>query len=347
MNWEIAKKAVDFFALRCIDTPNVGISFYGGEPLLEYDLIKKVILYCETRLKGKELSYNMTTNGTLLTEDMANFFVSKKVHLLISLDGPPDIHNRQRRFASDGTGTFDKIIKNVKQLSNSVPGFDNLLSFNTVIDPNNDIQAVNHFFQDSFFKSKSISPNDLVPPLGTQLIFPKSYQNTVRKQELLAFLAWHKVITRDELGIIAKKIFDQIHKEINTFSSRQELGERTYHSGPCIPGYHKTFVSCEGNIYPCEKCSETLPEMYLGNIFDGFDMKQIYNLFDLVDQCNSRCANCWAIASCTLCAAQMDGYSDDSSLLKCKAVRKNVEWKIKKLIALKETEELEVKYAKE
>jgi len=70
MSWESAKRAIDFLREHSVDSPNVNVGLYGGEPLLEFDLVKKIVEYSKECFEGKELTFNMTTNGTLLTDEM-------------------------------------------------------------------------------------------------------------------------------------------------------------------------------------------------------------------------------------------------------------------------------------
>ena len=88
MTWDMAKRAVDFLWEHSIDSRMVSISFYGGEPLLQFPLVQRVIQYSKARFVGKKLTFNMTTNGTLLTDDIIRYLAEHEVSLMISIDGP-------------------------------------------------------------------------------------------------------------------------------------------------------------------------------------------------------------------------------------------------------------------
>lgn len=75
MSLETAKEAIDFLLEHSIDSKNINISFYGGEPLLAFDLIKDIVDYVEDLFKGKKISYNITSNGTLLDEEKIQFLI--------------------------------------------------------------------------------------------------------------------------------------------------------------------------------------------------------------------------------------------------------------------------------
>ena len=88
MSVEVAKKAVDFLFDHSTNALEVGIGFYGGEPLLNFSLIKKIIAYIEEKYSGKAVRYNMTTNATLLTDEIIDYLVEKEFQLVFSIDGP-------------------------------------------------------------------------------------------------------------------------------------------------------------------------------------------------------------------------------------------------------------------
>ena len=82
MTWETAKKAIDFLREHSVDSPEVNIGFYGGEPLLEFPLLKKAVEYSEQQFEGKKLTFNITTNGTLLNDEMIYFFQEHDVWMI-------------------------------------------------------------------------------------------------------------------------------------------------------------------------------------------------------------------------------------------------------------------------
>ncbi|MCI0470911.1 MAG: radical SAM protein, partial [Candidatus Aminicenantes bacterium] len=104
---ETMRKAVDFYLTNSTETNPKNISIYGGEPLLNYDLIHDCVRYVSQE-KGIRAEYNMTINGTLLTEKRMDFLAENDFSLLISIDGPSEIHGRNRVF-KNGKNSFDTI----------------------------------------------------------------------------------------------------------------------------------------------------------------------------------------------------------------------------------------------
>lgn len=108
MSEETALASVDFLMEQSRDAENLSILFFGGEPLLKFDLIRKVIgvAHGKAAARGKQISYDMTTNGTLLSAEHLQFFRENSVKFLLSMDGGREDHNANRHFAG-GKGSFD------------------------------------------------------------------------------------------------------------------------------------------------------------------------------------------------------------------------------------------------
>jgi uncharacterized protein len=110
MPFKIASKAIEHFVPNMSE--NACLSFYGGEPLLKMDLIREIIDHAES-LTDRKIKYSMTTNGTLLSPEIARYLKEKDFTLMVSLDGPREVHDRYRVYKT-GKGSFDKIMKNLR-----------------------------------------------------------------------------------------------------------------------------------------------------------------------------------------------------------------------------------------
>ena len=175
MTWEVAKKAIDFFAKRTRDSININIGFYGGEPLLEYKLIQKCINHCNKIFADKMLSYSITTNGALLSVDIAKYLIDNNVSILVSLDGPKEIQDKSRKFSGDGSGTFQAVFDNIEKIKHDAPEYYKKLKFHSVIDPSNDCSLVNNFFACETFKNNNVETSILQPSVGRRLYYSDEY----------------------------------------------------------------------------------------------------------------------------------------------------------------------------
>lgn len=112
MSSEILEKAIDFVFAESGEIQDVAFVLFGGEPLVRFDLVRHAVEYSNSRALNlnKRVTYEMTTNGTLLSEEVIDFGVANGLAYLLSLDGDKETQDKHRRLAS-GTGTYDRIVK--------------------------------------------------------------------------------------------------------------------------------------------------------------------------------------------------------------------------------------------
>lgn len=341
MNIETAKKCIDFLIEHSRDNKQIAIGFYGGEPLLEFDLIKKSIEYAEERGEGKDLLYSITTNATLLDENIIEYFERYKVSLIISLDGPSETHDKNRKFASNNKGSFEKVMKNLENIKLKFPEYFKRIRFNAVLNPENDFSCLNKFFTDY----ETIRESDI----NTSFI-SDSYRNEkietsddflckVNYEYFKLFLSKLGKLNEEAVS----KLVVQYYQEKKRFYLRLEPSggklEKIHHSGPCIPGINRLFVNTEGVFYPCERVSENSEIMKIGHLDYGFDIDKVKALLNIGKLTEEKCKNCWALRFCTLCAAAADGittFSVEKKTSACSKVRLNAENQLKEICVLRE-----------
>jgi uncharacterized protein len=117
MNLDTARRAVDFLLADSGDGGRVEMTLFGGEPLLEWDLLQRVITYGEEKARalGKSIGWALTTNGTLLTQEMVEFGQRHRLNYLLSIDGAQAAHDTHRKFA-DGQGSFAEVARRLPVL---------------------------------------------------------------------------------------------------------------------------------------------------------------------------------------------------------------------------------------
>lgn len=345
MTLEVAKKAVDFLAQHSIDNDKVNIGFYGGEPLMEFQLIKDIVEYAEDILAGKEFSFSITTNATMLTPEIVAYFVAHDVQLMVSLDGPKDIHDINRRFAADGKGSFDTVIRNLKQIQKEYPEYIKNLSISMVTDPQNDFDTIDSVFDSVDVLSDANVHSAVIDDSYSleKITFSNEYIEKRNYQIFLAYLARQNRIDKDKVSPIAYQEVLDLHNKINNMLKTKSLPETGMHSGPCIPGQLRLFVDVEGNLYPCERVSESSTTMQIGNLQDGFDYEKARALLNIGQLTEEECRNCWATNHCTICAKYADDgncLSREKKLSYCSNVREQVLYKLKSMILFHELESL-------
>ena len=117
MSIETAKQSVEFMLKEAGDNPVAHLTFFGGETLMNFPVLKETIAYARQRAAevGKEVDFSLTTNATLLKPDVIKYLVENQVGVTISFDGPPEVQNKFRVF-HNGTGSYDIIAPKIKEL---------------------------------------------------------------------------------------------------------------------------------------------------------------------------------------------------------------------------------------
>lgn len=335
MNFETAKKVIDFYICHAYDMPVLQIGFYGGEPLLEYSLITKLMQYIESRAYGKKVEYRITTNGTLLTNEIIEFFIKKEVKLTISLDGPREYHNRNRLTVSD-KGSFDIIIKNLKMIHTRYPEYAKTININCVIDPRNDLKYLHDFFKTHEIIKEHFTMFSTISREGIKdeklYLEDEKFQRQYN-HELFKMLYCK---TMKEQGIEVSDIilayYSQLKMSIFDRETSNIIENVSHPGGPCITGTHRLFADIHGRFYPCERISELSNDTCIGNVEEGFFWEKIDKLLNVGKLTESKCKKCWAAKLCDICVQQADsgvGITVDEKLKHCKNVCFKVEETLK------------------
>lgn len=340
MSIETALTAVDFFAARCGNQEQPTIAFYGGEPLLEFPLIQEITKYAEEKLYGKKLTFAITTNASLLTPDIARFFSKHNFITTISLDGAPETHDRSRRFAKTGKGSFAVIWNNLKVVKEQCPDFK--FSFNIVMDPRYSCNSLHQLFnQEELLQGAHITSTLIDDKFSVEKSIPgEIFLQQERCHTFKSYLAFRGAYNRDRVSRVAYAALSGNFGSIQTGMNMTDLlPDVTAPGGPCIVGARRLFVSVDGNLYPCERVSETSQVMNIGNLWDGFEFDKVDRLLNIAQTTAENCKSCWAFRHCTLCCSHSDNCGELSADLRrsqCTGVRTQVEEKFKDYLWMRE-----------
>ncbi|WP_191973619.1 radical SAM protein [Paraclostridium bifermentans] len=297
MNFDMAKSAIDtYFELfkeaRIYNPDRVPmIAFYGGEPLLNFDLIKRCTNYIKT-IYEDEVLITLTSNGYLLTEEIAYFFKENSILPIFSLDGPKTEHDLHR-VTGKNKGSFDVVMPKLK-MTHEILGMP--LFVNSVFSYDTDLNAVIDFFAEhQEFICINLSP---VSPVNTTY-YDDFSQDVVRKfldtynslQEEFYSYARNK---KEETTLKEKKriyLLDILFSKrcMNVIMRQIVNNEKpgVAYTATCIPG-ERLFVDVDGLYYPCEKISRS---RNIGNIHEGLDYNSITKYVNeykskIVDNCS-------------------------------------------------------------
>lgn len=286
MDFETGKKAMDFLLENSGDRENLELDFFGGEPLMNWSVVKQLVEYGRSREKeyGKRFRFTVTTNGILLDEEKTDFINKEMSNVVLSVDGRKEVNDRVRKRV-DGTGCYDAVMGRFKTLAEK-RNYENYYVRGTFTKYNPDFaNDVLHLYEQGF---DQISAEPVVSDASADYaLTEKDLPAVFSEYERLANI----IIEHDRQG-----------KHFNFFHFMLDLDQ-----GPCAikrlrgcgSGNEYVAVTPEGDIYPCHQFVGV--EQYkMGNINDGtfntdikkeFAAAHIYNKED--------CKKCWAKFYCS------------------------------------------------
>ena len=342
MSFETAVKTIDFLAAHSLNCNEVSIGFYGGEPLLEIELIKKAVSYAKEVFGEKKINFNMTTNATLLNMDIADFLVQNDFNITISLDGPRNIHNKNRIFANSNKGTFDLIMENIALIREKYLFFDKKISFNAVIDLKQNVSCTNEFFLNyDTVKGLNVNGTFINPVNRKEILDFDPELNAISNYEV--FKVFLYACDSDLFSEYKPTLYESEIASIKQAMCERYIGVEGYEDiispgGQCLPGIQRFFVTADGKFFPCERVDETSEELCIGDLQQGINIDNAIKILNVADVTSRQCIECWCYKMCYQCIskAQEDGRINAEARLKwCQQTRAGVEGTIKDYIILK------------
>ncbi|MGE4548394.1 MAG: thioether cross-link-forming SCIFF peptide maturase [Intestinibacillus sp.] len=317
MPFEVAKKAIDFVIERSGARKNIEVDFFGGEPLMAFDTVKKTVEYARSieQEHGKKFRFTITTNGVLLDEDACRYINENMDNVVLSLDGRPEVNDEMRKTVN-GRGSYDII----------VPKFQKLVGER---DPQLD------YYARGTFTSKNLDFANDVLHIAAQG-FDRLSVEPVTSEAGSGY-----DLTEADLP----KIFAEYERLADIMLEKRHSGEdfTFFHfmvdleQGPCVikrlrgcgAGYEYVAVTPEGDIYPCHQFVGR--EGYRqGSVMDGsFDLDISAKFAALNIYTRAKCRDCWAKFYCSGgCSAANDGMNHDLNepyALGCELEKKRLE----------------------
>lgn len=284
MTLETAKKAIDLMVANSGDKEELIVIFFGGEPLINFGVVKATRDYCK-RLEettGKKFRYSMTTNGTILTDEIYDFIKENKVSVMISMDGGKELQNKHRCYCN-GRGSFEDIKKNIERFKEARGG--HLTARATVC--STDIR---------FKKIK----DDLLALGFTNAV--TSMVDTSEDSPLFIGGDYTEQVL-EQYQILADDYVENMMKDTRTYHSLiSSILDKLYYKKmkirACSAGNGGIAVGTDGNVYPCHRFMG-MPEYIIGNIEEGIDELKRGHYRKSTIYTKEGCKDCWARYLCS------------------------------------------------
>ena len=286
MSFEVGKRALDFLIENSGTRHNLEVDFFGGEPLMNWDVVKELVAYArvQEKIHNKNFRFTLTTNGVLVDDEVIDFCNKEMSNVVLSLDGRQEVHDRLR-VDYMGRGSYDLIVPKFQEFVKRRGG-KNYYMRGTFT--HNNVDFTNDIFHmaDLGFTELSMEP----------VVCASEDKSALTEEDL--------PILFDQYEILAKEMIKR-KKEGRPFTFYHYMLDLTH--GPCIykrisgcgSGTEYMAVTPSGELYPCHQfVGDT--KYLLGNIWDGVTNKEIQNEFKL---CNAyarpECNDCWAKLYCS------------------------------------------------
>lgn len=286
MSYEVGKRALDFLIENSKGRTNLEVDFFGGEPLMNFDVVKQLVTYARSREKEckKNFRFTLTTNGMLINDDVIDFANREMSNVVLSLDGRREIHDRYR-VDYNGKGSYDTI----------VPKFQKLVEKR---------QGKNYYMRGTFTHANPDFLEDIKQMLSLGF-------KELSMEPVVCAPNDPSALTQEDLPIV----LEQYEKLAQMMLERHRKGDpfTFYHymidlkAGPCIykrisgcgSGTEYMAVTPWGDLYPCHQFVGD-EKFKLGNIFDGVTNTDVQNEFASTNVYSREdCKDCWAKLYCS------------------------------------------------
>lgn len=316
MSPEVGKAAIDFLIANSGSRRNLEVDFFGGEPLMNFDVVKEIVAYGRSREKefDKNFRFTLTTNGMLLTDEVMEFANREMSNVVLSVDGRQEVHDHMRP-TPNGKGSYEHIMPRFKKMA-ELRGQTNYYVRGTFTHHNLDFAADVLHLADEGFQQISVEPVVASPEEDyaiRQEDIPKlceeydklAVEMLKRKKEGRGFHFFHFMIDLEQGPCVAKRL-----------------------SG-CGSGTEYLAVTPWGDLYPCHQFVGE-EEFLLGNVKDGITNTGVRDAFKLCnvyakDKCRDCFARFYCSGGCAANAYKFHGNINDAYDIGCELMKKRIE----------------------
>ena len=330
MSFEVGKKALDFLIANSGNRRNLEVDFFGGEPLMNWEVVKQLVAYGRSREQecNKRFRFTLTTNGILLNDEIMEFCNQEMSNVVLSLDGRREVNDFMRPVRSGQKSSYDIIVPKFQKFARSRKGKDYYVR-GTFTRHNLDFSEDVKHFADLGFEQMSIEPvvaSKEEPYAIREEDLPRileeydrlAVEYIKRKKEGRGFTFFHFMIDLDQGPCVAKRL-----------------------SG-CGSGTEYLAVTPWGDLYPCHQFVGQ-EDFLMGNVNEGVLRTDLRDEFKLCNvYAKEKCRNCFARFYCSGgCAAnswQFHQSITDAYDIGCQMQKKRIECAIMIKAALAENE---------
>ncbi|MCX4312240.1 MAG: thioether cross-link-forming SCIFF peptide maturase [Clostridia bacterium] len=315
MSFETAKAAIDMLIAASGNRRNLEVDFFGGEPMLDFDVVKRTVLYARSieKEKGKNFRFTITTNAYKLCDEDIEFFNEHMYNVVISIDGRREVHDRVRKTVG-GKGSFDTVIKNALRFKKLRKG--QYYVRGTFTRYNLDFCADVLYLNDLGFDQLSIEP----------VVLESGSPMAIRDEDMPKVLAEYEKLAAE---YIARRKTDKWFNFFHFMIDIDNAPCAAKRLKGCGAGGEYVAVAPDGTVYPCHQF-DGIESQALGNVFDGkLDETARRKFYGCSVPTKSDCSKCWAkyycSGGCMANSYKFNGSIDLPYKPACELMKKRVE----------------------
>ena len=316
MSAETGKKAIDFVIKNSAERKNIEIDYFGGEPLMNFNVVKEITEYAKTEgaKHGKNFRFTVTTNGILLNDEIKEYINENMSNVVLSIDGTKETNDRMR-CRVDGSGSYDAIVPKFQDLAES-RNQDRYYVRGTFTAYNVDFAKDVIHLADLGFKQTSVEP----------VVAPEAEDYALKEEHIPAVFKEYEKLAEEYVKRYKEG------KGFNFFHFMIDLDQ-----GPCVikrlsgcgAGHEYLAVAPNGDIYPCHQFVGN-NDFLMGNVHEGQTDEKIKSYFEKSNiYTKEKCKNCFAKFYCSGgCSANAWNFNGDINKpyeLACEFEKKRVE----------------------
>jgi uncharacterized protein len=318
MSWETARNMLEFLLGNSRNAPSLRLDFFGGEPLLAFDLIARSVEYLEGRLDGgKELQTSVSTNGTILTDEIMAFLLRHGTYIQFSLDGEKESHDRKRPFRGGGRSSYEAALASLQRLHDRDAGYvRDRVRIKSVVSPDTIDVDSSAFYSHPVVKLVSDEGHLSMVVVETDYDVQRDGAFFAALDEMRRWLCARSGLqTLEELlAPLNPKQKAFYHHTFADFYEVQAINKvhfgasnEVWFRKGCLTGYRDGAVMPDGTIVVCHKAT-SFP---IGNVNEGhWDFDRLHDLHRRLNQPWPACSSCFVQRFCDLCFEKMGGAAD-------------------------------------
>ncbi|MCL2650112.1 MAG: radical SAM protein [Candidatus Azobacteroides sp.] len=353
MSFEVAKESIDYYFRQYVkvfnklndqakalilDIASPTLSWYGGEPLLNFDVIVNSAEYFKTLpwhlygIPNDQLKFSMNTNLSIMNEDILKFLVENDVILFVSLDGPKEEHDKCRVF-TNGKGTFDVAYANLIKMRDYNPEYykRKIMIFGVYTD-SHDFEKCKKFLENQNALGFRQFPADykgifVKNAEGSLEALHQNYKKRleIEKRKIDSFSNFEEEKTK------YKDIFDFIDIHVDNPNGKNKLNLLL----TCPMAYDNLMAGSDGVFHICHKTDGSMP---VGNCTEGVKFDKVVDLFRDYNEIinNDVCKSCWSVHFCKVCSAprRISNKFINPTIMECEFMKMNAAFNFELFIYL-------------